>query len=92
MLSAITAELGKQLHLPASRVYGADVRAIPADGFSFVQLPEESPEQEPELGSILPHLKDSSIMLVTSAMVMHHVRHATTPPLDHAYLERKDMH
>ena len=73
---AITAELGKQLHLPSSRVYGADVRAIPADGFSFIQLPEESPEQEPELGNILPRLKDNSVMLITSAMVMHHVRHA----------------
>ena len=74
---AITAELGKQLHLPASRVYGADVRAIPSDGFSFIQLQEERLEKEPELGSILPHLKDHSIMLITSAMVMHHVRHTS---------------
>ena len=72
---AITAELGKQLHLPASRVYGADVRAIPSDGFTFIQLPEERPEKEPEKGSILPNIKDHSIMLITCAMVMHHVRY-----------------
>ncbi len=72
---AITAELGKQLHLPASRVYGADVRSIPSEGFTFIQLQEESPNKPPEVGELLPRVKDNSIMFVTSAMVMHHVRY-----------------
>lgn len=72
---AITAELGKQMHLPASRVYGADVRSIPSDGFTFIQLHEESPNKPPEVGELLPGMRDKSIMFVTSAMVMHHVRY-----------------
>mgnify|MGYP006078768285 CR=1 FL=1 len=35
---ALTAELGRALGLPSSRVMGADIRSIPAEGFTFCQL------------------------------------------------------
>ncbi len=72
---AITATMGSTLQLPASRVYGADVRAIPAEGFTFIQLPAEDDNKPPDIGEILPNIKEGSISLVTSAMVLHHVKH-----------------
>ena len=69
---AITAELGRQLGLPAERVYGADVRSIPAEGFTFVALPAER-EAPPPPGQILPTLATGRFSLITTAMVFHHV-------------------
>ena len=72
---AITAEVGKLLSLPKARVLGADIRTIASDGFTFLPLTEEREDVVPTLNSILPSVKDHTLMLITSAMVMHHVRH-----------------
>jgi SAM-dependent methyltransferase len=71
---AITAALCKELQLPPERGFGADVRAIPSPGFTFVQLPSEG-DVPGQVGSILPTLPNGSMDLVCSAMVFHHVRH-----------------
>ncbi|KAJ1434468.1 S-adenosyl-L-methionine-dependent methyltransferase, partial [Ochromonadaceae sp. CCMP2298] len=86
---AITAALGKALGLPAKSIIGADVRTIPAEGFTFMPLAAEEPGAEtdagagagteragPAPGTILPLLADASVDLVTTAMVLHHVTHA----------------
>ena len=72
---AITAELGRQLGLSAGQVFGADVRAIPADGFTFVPLAAET-DAPPALGHILPSFPAGHFTLITTAMVFHHVQHA----------------
>ena len=79
---AITAELGKQLGLTADKIFGADVRAIPAEGFTFVPLAAEDPSNPPALGQILPSLATGSVDLVTSAMVLHHVTHVPATLLE----------
>ena len=79
---AITAELGRQLGLPASKIFGADVRTIPAHGFTFLPLTAENPDSPPVLGSILPKLSTGSVDLITSAMVLHHVTHVPATLLE----------
>jgi SAM-dependent methyltransferase len=78
---AITAALGKQLGLTPDRILGADVRAIPSVGFSFLQLPPET-ASPPELGAILPGIRDQSVDLITAAMVFHHVTHVKAALLE----------
>jgi SAM-dependent methyltransferase len=78
---AITAALGRQLGLTPDCVFGADVRAIPSVGFTFVHLPAEG-DAPPGLGSILPSVADQSIDLITSAMVFHHVTHVKAALLE----------
>lgn len=70
---ALTANLAKRLNISESVSYGADVRCIPAKGFTFVHIPsdEECRDGRP----LLPSLHDRSIDLVTASMVLHHVRH-----------------
>lgn len=72
---AITAALGKAFDLPSTRVYGADVRAIPAEGFTFLHLPAEVPGSPPAAETLLSGIKSSSIHLITCSMVLHHVMH-----------------
>ena len=72
---SITSSLGQALSMKPKCILGADVRAIPSEGFSFIQLPAEDPSQPPALRSILPSLKDHSVELVTASMVLHHVTH-----------------
>lgn len=72
---AITAELGRQLGLSAGQVFGADVRAIPSDGFTFVPLAAET-DAVPAPGHILPSFPAGRFSLITTAMVFHHVQHA----------------
>jgi SAM-dependent methyltransferase len=78
---AITAALGKQLGLTPDRILGADVRAIPSVGFSFLQLPPES-ASPPALRAILPGILDQSVDLITAAMVFHHVTHVKAALLE----------
>ena len=79
---AITAELGRQLRLPATKIFGADVRTIPAHGFTFLPLTAENPDHPPAVGSILPKLSTGSVDLITSAMVLHHVTHVPATLLE----------
>ena len=72
---AITAEMGKYLNLPKTQIFGADVRAIPDEGFQFIQLGSEHDECPPAPRSILPMMSDSTMSIITCSMVMHHVRH-----------------
>lgn len=72
---SITSSLGQALSMKPKYILGADVRAIPSEGFSFIQLPAEDTSQPPALRSILPSLKDHSVELVTASMVLHHVTH-----------------
>jgi len=71
----ITADMSKRLNLPKDKVFGADVRSIPGDGFTFIQLNSENDECPPLPRSILPQISDASISLITCSMVMHHVQH-----------------
>jgi hypothetical protein len=59
---SITAELGYQLGLSSDCIYGADIRNIPSNGFTFILLPPETKE-------ILPSIANGSIDLITAAMV-----------------------
>lgn len=72
---SITAQLGKQLGLPPDCIFGADVRVIASEGFTFIplQTETETKEKKEEEAAILPQLRDQSIDLITSAMVFHHV-------------------
>lgn len=72
---AITAEMGKYLNLEKKQIFGADVRAIPDEGFRFIQLDPEHVESPPEPNSILPMMSDASISIITCSMVLHHVQH-----------------
>lgn len=49
----ITASLCKELKVSPSKCFGADVRKIPSDGFTFILLPSETNTPLP-IGSILP--------------------------------------
>jgi len=59
--------------VPPERAYGADVRALHPQGFTFVLLPAEGPAAPTE--PLLPMIPDASVDLVTAAMVFHHVTH-----------------
>lgn len=72
---AITAELGKALHLNHDFVFGADVRVIASPGFTFIHLQPEDSISPPPSRSILKEVPDGSIDLITISMVMHHVIH-----------------
>jgi hypothetical protein len=52
---AITSQLRKQLNINVNQAYGADVRNLQPDGFTFVQLPAEG-DQPSHIGTILPSL------------------------------------
>lgn len=79
---AITAELGRQLGLTPDRIFGADVRAIPSEGFTFMPLLAEEDGRPPAMRRILPGIADSSVDLITSAMVFHHVTHVRATLLE----------
>lgn len=79
---AITAALGKQLGLAPNRILGADVRAIPSLGFTFIPLPAEEAATPPPLGTILPNIPNQSVDLITAAMVFHHVTHVKAALLE----------
>jgi 2-polyprenyl-3-methyl-5-hydroxy-6-metoxy-1,4-benzoquinol methylase len=72
---SITSSLGQALGMKPEYVLGADVRAIPSEGFSFIQLPAEDPSRPPAPKSILSSLRDQSVEFVTVSMVLHHVTH-----------------
>jgi hypothetical protein len=75
---AITAVLGSRLGLNSSQIFGADVRTIASDGFTFIPLAKEkeicaSGSDEETQIPVLPTLLDQSIDLITASMVFHHV-------------------
>lgn len=69
---AITASLGSALLLKEKDIFGADVRAIPSPGFTFLHLKSE--EQLLQEGyRMFPQIGDESIDLINASMVFHHV-------------------
>jgi len=72
---SITSSLGQALGMKPEFILGADVRAIPSEGFTFLQLPAEDPLRPPSPRSILPSLRDHTVEFVTASMVFHHVTH-----------------
>lgn len=73
---AITAQLCRELNLKTSHAFGADVRNLEPDGFTFLQLPAEG-DHAPQPRAILPRIQNSAIDLITCAMVLHHVKFAS---------------
>ena len=72
----ITANIGEQLGLSPENCIGADVRMIPANNFTFIQLPSENDSAYD--GMFLSQIDDGSIDLITASMVFHHVRRLET--------------
>jgi ubiquinone/menaquinone biosynthesis C-methylase UbiE len=70
---AITALLGSSLQLAASEIYGADIRAIPSPGFTFLHLKSEEEYVQQQNFHMFPQLADASIDLINASMVFHHV-------------------
>jgi len=71
---AITADVGNRLRLSKDKVFGADIRSLSSEGYTFIQLKSEN-EHPPLPNTILPQISNASISLITCSMVMHHVRH-----------------
>lgn len=69
---SITGVLGKALNLSPENVYGADIRNIAAEGFTFIQLKSEE-EYKKNGFHMFPSLENSSIDMITASMVLHHV-------------------
>ena len=86
---AITANLCKELQLQPHQCYGADVRKIPAEGFTFILLPNET-DMSPTIGTILPSIPNTSIDLITASMVFHHVKHVKAAILELRRIIAKD--
>jgi SAM-dependent methyltransferase len=88
---ALTAMLKDSLAVPKENVFGADVRAIPARGFQFVQIASEDPmtDLSPALGTILPALSGNSVQMVTTSMVFHHVTYIEAAVLELHRVVRK---